>query len=82
MAVFTNKADEIADRMRNWAIRERVFTMEYARRQRFVDWTGMEADWAIDSDDVRVITGTMGRFPAFRHTAWRILRTAKVVKGS
>lgn len=82
MAVFTNKADEIADRMRNWAIRERVFTMEYARRQRFVDWTGVESDWAIDNDDVRVITGTMGRFPAFRHTAWRILRTAKLVKGN
>jgi hypothetical protein len=81
MAIFTNKADEIAECMRNWAIRERVFTMEYARRQRFVDWTGVEADWAIDSDDVRVITGTMGRFPAFRGTAWRILRTAKVVKG-
>ncbi|MHC4219088.1 MAG: hypothetical protein ACYSU7_11605, partial [Planctomycetota bacterium] len=29
MAVFTNKADEIANRLDNWSMRERVFTMQY-----------------------------------------------------
>jgi tetratricopeptide (TPR) repeat protein len=80
MAVYTNKADEIAERLDNWVMRERVFTLEYARRQRFLDWTGVEQDWMIDVDDVRVITGTMGRFPSFHRTGWRILQTAKVVR--
>lgn len=79
MAVFTNKADEIAGRLGNWSLRERVFTMEYARRQRFTDWTGLESEWTIDAEDVRVITGTMGRFPAFHRTGWRILRSARVI---
>ncbi len=80
MAVFTNKADEIANRLDNWAMRERVFTMEFARRQRLLDWTGVSADWTIDNDDIRVITGTMGRFPAFQRTGWQILQTARVIR--
>ena len=79
MAVFTNKADEIANRLGNWSLRERVFTMEYARRQRFNDWTGVDTEWTIDHEDVRVIAGTMGRFPAFHDTGWQILRSAKVI---
>ncbi len=82
MALFTNKADEIANHLDNWSMRERVFTMEFARRQRMTDWTGIEPDWAIDSDDVRVLAGTMGRFPAFHGTGWRILQTAKVIRNS
>ena len=80
MAVFTNKADEIAEELGNWSMRERVFTMEYARRQRFCDWTGVDVDWTIDNEDVRVIAGTMGRFPAFHQTGWRILQTAKYIR--
>ena len=80
MAIFTNKADEIANRQDNWAMRERVFTMEFARRQRFVSWTGMSADWTIDQDDVRVVAGTMGRFPSFRRTGWMILQSANVIR--
>ncbi|MDY7108132.1 MAG: hypothetical protein SYC29_05800 [Planctomycetota bacterium] len=82
MAVFTNKAEEIAERLDNWAMRERVFTMEYARRQRFHEWTGLESEWTIDQEDVRVVAGTMGRFPNFRRTGWMILQTAKVIRES
>jgi hypothetical protein len=80
MAILTNKADEIASRLGNWSMRERIFTMEYARRERFCDWSGVEIDWTVDNDDVRVIAGTMGRFPGFQETGWRILRTARYVK--
>jgi hypothetical protein len=80
MAVFTNKADEIAEKLGNWALRERVLTMEYERRRRLGDWTGVESDWVMDREDLRTITGTMGRFPSFRGTAWRILRAARVIR--
>lgn len=78
MAVFTNKAIEIADRLGNWSMRERAFTMEHFRRRRVADSTGFQPDWVLDEDDVRVITGTMGRFPGFRETGWHILEKARV----
>ena len=81
MAVFTNKAIEIADRLGNWSMRERAFTMEHFRRRRVADSTGFQPDWVLDEDDVRVITGTMGRFPGFRETGWHILEKARVFEG-
>ena len=80
MAIFTNKADEIADRMNNWSLRERVFTMQYASHQRFLDWTGRMVSLTLDTDDVRALVGTMGRFTTFRETGWKLLQTARVVR--
>lgn len=80
MAVFTNKADEIAERLDNWAIRERVFTMEHSRWERAVGCTGFDIPRIVDEDDVRIIAGTMARFPTFRDTGWEILRSARVVR--
>lgn len=82
MAVFTNKADEIANHLDNWSMRERVFTMEFMRRRRLADWTGVASDWTIDTEDVRVLAGTMGRFPAFHSTGWNILQNARVIRES
>lgn len=79
MAIFTNKAYNIANKLENWAMRERAFTMEHARRQRFVEWTRVESDWALDKEDIRLLAGTMGRFPGFRAIGWNILKTARVV---
>ena len=79
MAVFTNKADEIAERLNNWSLRERVFTMQYLSHERFVDWTGRMVTLCLDEDDVRDLVGAMGRFPAFRETGWQLLRTARVL---
>ena len=81
MAVLTNKADEIANQLDNWAMRERVFTMHYTRWERATGSTGFDIPCVIDTDDVRIITGTMGRFPTFRDTGWRILQSAQVVDG-
>lgn len=79
MAVFTNKADEIAERLDSWAIRERVFTMEHTRWERAVGCTGFDIPLVVDRDEMRTITGTMARFPSFRDTGWKILRSANVV---
>lgn len=79
MAVFTNKADEVAEAVDSWAIRERVFTMEHARWERAVGCTGFDIPCIVDEDDVRIITGTMARYPTFRETGWQILNSAKVV---
>jgi hypothetical protein len=80
MAVFTNKADEIAEKLDNWSMRERVFTMEHSRWERAVGCTGFDIPRVVDDEDVRIIAGTMARFPTFRRTGWQILRSAKVVR--
>ncbi|MEE8459651.1 MAG: hypothetical protein V3S08_07250 [Phycisphaerales bacterium] len=79
MAVFTNKAEEIAERLNNWSMRERIFTMQFARWERAVSATGIDIPCMVDNDDVRVIAGAMGRFPSFRETGWSILRSARIV---
>ncbi len=79
MAVFTNKAEEIAGRLNNWSMHERIFTMQFTRWERAVSATGLDIPCIVDNDDVRVIAGAMGRFPSFRETGWRILRSAGIV---
>jgi hypothetical protein len=80
MAILTNKADEIAERSGNWALRERVFVLEHARRDR-AQGAGLDSEeWLMDSDDLRILTGTMARFPRFRQTGWQILRTVRFAK--
>ena len=82
MAVLTNKADEIADQLNNWSMRERVYTMQYTQWERATNSTGFDIPCVIDTDDVRVIAGTMGRFPTFRDTGWQILQSARIVESS
>jgi hypothetical protein len=79
LALFTNKADEIAERLDNWAMRERVFSIQFDGHRRFVGWTGQNTPLTIDTDDIRMITGTMGRFPQFRETGWNMLESASVI---
>ncbi|MCA9298333.1 MAG: hypothetical protein KDA28_04665, partial [Phycisphaerales bacterium] len=79
MAVLTNKGYEIADALDNWAMRERIFTLEHAQHERMHQVSGHDVAWTIDTDEARVIIGTMGRFPRFRATGWQILNTATVI---
>ena len=74
MAIFTNKAMEIADRLDNWSLRERAFAMEVSRRA-----AEPEEPWVLDHEEVKQLVGTMGRFPAFRDTGYRILRDARLM---
>lgn len=80
MAIFTNKASEIAERVDSWTLRERAFALEHLRRGRASDEAGIAPEWLLDRDDLRMITGTMGRFPAFREVGLEILETAKLLE--
>lgn len=76
VAVFTTKCAEIAEQLDNWSLRERTFTHDWLRR---VDDDTQADDWVLDDEDVRIIAGTMGRFPHFRETGWKILDQAGVL---
>jgi len=78
LAVVTNKADEIADQLGNWSLREQVWMIEHMRR-RAVEGAEHE-EWLMDREDLKIVAGVMARFPAFRETGWQILRTSRVVE--
>ncbi len=87
LAILTNKAFEIADRLEHWSIRERAFTFEHFRRQRIgtrveeVDVSrSPESRWVLDEEDLGHVLGTMGRFPSFRAVGWRILEESGLVE--
>ncbi len=79
LASLIEQGCEIANKLNNWTMRERLYSMQLERRQRLNDLAGVEVEWTINGDDVRRLVGTMGRFPAFRSVGWRILRQAAVV---
>lgn len=75
LAVFTNMMSEIAETTDNWSLRERCFTIENAQHA-----TDPDSEWLLDRGDLRVLCGTMSRFPSFRPTGWRILERAQVLE--
>lgn len=71
IALLSNKAIDISDRLENWSMRERIFSLQYCNAKiKPADAPTM----LIDKEDARLITGTMGRFPQFRSTGWALLR--------
>jgi hypothetical protein len=52
------------------------------RRERLERSTGFDPEWVLDAEDIRTIAGTMGRFPSFRDTGWRILSQARIVEAA
>ncbi|MFO0873978.1 MAG: hypothetical protein U0575_08415 [Phycisphaerales bacterium] len=81
MAILTNKADEIAEQLGHWALREHVWALEHTRRRMQENGgSGRQEDWVLDKDDLRIVTGAIGRFPTFRETGWQILRSVRLVE--
>lgn len=74
IAVLTNKGDEIAERLGNWSIRERILTVQYLG-----DAAAGRVEPVLDEEDIRQIAGTMGRFPQFRQAGWGLLRSSRLV---
>jgi hypothetical protein len=76
---LNTRALTIADRLGNWSMRERVFTLQFGLHQTVTDSTGFEIEFPLDEQNKSLVTATMGRFPSFRAVGWQILATAKVV---
>ena len=68
----------IADRLDNWLLRERLFSIwqAYCESRRRSDG-GVELEF--DRRQLRLITGTIARFPAFRQVGLKMLRDAKLL---
>lgn len=80
MTTLTGTALAAAERLDNWAMRERVFTIKLNLHRTLAKTTGLELPLTIDSRQRALITQTMGRFPGFRTTGWDLLEHAEVVE--
>jgi hypothetical protein len=80
MRLLTETALDAADRLDNWAMRERVFTIQLNLHRTLSDTTGLELPLTIDSHERTLITQAMGRFPGFREAGWDLLSRATVVE--
>lgn len=79
LAVFTNKAHEIAEFCEEWSLWERVLTVEYMSPpgDEAQSFAGYER--VLDAEDVRIIVGAIGRFPRFRPIGLGLLNTAQIL---
>ena len=66
---FVASAWPIAARLSNWALRERVLTMEHT-----MNADSPSSSRAMTPERVRLVVGAMGRFRAFRATGWQMLQ--------
>lgn len=80
VAVLCEKGYELADRRDNWMLRQRIFEIDHSLRGFESSALGVDRDWVLDRDDVRVLVGTMGRYEGFRAKGWAILNGATIVK--
>lgn len=78
MARLTMTADEIASRLDNWSLRERLYFMEYQEHRAAVKETGRDIPFVLTKDDLRSVVGLMGRFPSFCPLAWQMLNEASI----
>ena len=76
IAVFNNKALEIADQCDNWLFRQHVLRIRYEAHRQVVAQTGLRIDWMLDDEDVRLVVGVMGRSSRFRELGWQMLQEA------
>jgi len=76
LARLTLQGLELAESANNWALRERLLTIDYLR------WSSQEGEHAdqaaaiLDREDVRMIAGAMARFPGFRPFGRELVRRA------
>ena len=71
---------EAAERLDNWAMRERVFTLQLALHQTLVGTTGFDIPFVMPGSQRRSVFGAIGRIPRFRDDGWQILETAQFVE--
>jgi hypothetical protein len=76
MGQFTNKGHEIAKRLGNWELRERLFTFEHMLRIKEAEEASRDLEWRLDEEEKQIVIGVMGRFPWFFETGLKILKSA------
>lgn len=78
---LTNKADEIAERLDDWPLRARLLEIDFLSRRENGEAPPEPGAWALDEEDLRSITGAIGRCPGFRATGRALVAAAGLAPG-
>lgn len=81
LAFFGGKLFEITRVLKNWPLLERALSIQYLVHQQVSDATGVDLPYALDADDLRLITGTIGRLPHLRRVGWKLIDKAALLNG-
>jgi hypothetical protein len=81
LAILTNKIVEIGELQGNWSLLERGYTIEWFRRQRVDHFSEIDGDHLLDGEDLRFVTGLLGRFPHFVEIGTAMLGHAIGIEG-
>ncbi|MEM8835013.1 MAG: hypothetical protein AAGD00_04245 [Planctomycetota bacterium] len=76
---LVNRGLEVAERADQWALRERLFSLQFQLHRTVEEATGLDLQLSLDDRTRANITGAMGRFPRFSETGWHMLETAHVI---
>jgi hypothetical protein len=79
LAILSEKLLAIGRRLGNWALIERAVSIEHAWRGHVAEATGLDVPPTLDSEDLRLLAGTIGRFPQFRRPGWELIETAALI---
>lgn len=79
LAILAERLTTIARRLSNWALIERAMSIEVCAHRRVAEATGYPVPLTVDNDDLRLLAGSIGRFPEFRRLGWRMLEQATVI---
>jgi hypothetical protein len=79
VAILSEKLFEITRRLKDWCLIERAVSMQYALHEQATARTGMDMPYTLDTEDVRLLTGVIGRFPQSRQFAWGVINRAVMV---
>lgn len=79
MAIFSGRANDIAMRLGNWALHERVLRIEAERRAAVEGVAHSPIQWPITREQARIISGVMSRFREFWTTGIAMLQSSTVV---
>ncbi|MAV55853.1 MAG: hypothetical protein CMJ28_07880 [Phycisphaerae bacterium] len=80
LAILTNKAQAVAEKLNHWPLRERVFTMEYMRWEQATGAAGIRTPKILDHEEFRTVAGMLCRFPNFQERGWKIIRSAHLIE--
>ncbi|MCK4343596.1 MAG: hypothetical protein KAY37_17930 [Phycisphaerae bacterium] len=82
VAIFSNKLLEITRSFKNWPLLERAVAMQHSLHEQALETAGIDWPHMLDAEDLKLIAGTIGRFPHFRRVGWNLIENGVIIQGS
>ena len=79
VGILSGKLLDIALRLDNWALLDRVTSIDYELHESIAGTTGLNMPRTLDADDLWLVSGTIARVPQFRKSGWSLIENVIIV---